>query len=162
MEIKIIIKITLKIIFFVKTFLKTFLVNSLDEFWSCLKYSLKILNANINSITNNPPKIKKRNGKKEIAQNISPKLKATAKETTKICFLLLKPNNSPARRRINNPRQNIKNETKIKTINPATKLIVWDKIENQIALVKKNIRRGAINRNLFGDIINRYVLIMAF
>lgn len=70
-----------------------------------------------------PPKIKKENGKKEIAHTNSIKPKAKIMENIKICFLLLSPINSPERRSDKKSLQNVKKNKKPAINNPLKKLI---------------------------------------
>ena len=93
-----------------------------------------------------------------MAQINSLKPKATPKETIKICFRLFKPNNSPARRLIKSPLQNIKNENKLKIIKPAMKLMVWAKIKNQTIFAAKNAKIGDMNEKFFGEILMAFRL----
>jgi len=93
-----------------------------------------------------------------MAQINSLKPKAAPKETIKICFRLFKPNNSPARRLIKSPLQNVKSENKPKTMKPAIKLMVWAKIKNQIMLAARNTKIGDMNKKIFGEIFTAFRL----
>ena len=121
-----------------------------------------MLKVNTKISVNSPPKIKKRNGKKEITQIISPKAKATTNETAKICFLLFKPNNSPFRLLIKSPFQKIKNENTAKRMNPAKNPTAWANTKNQIKLAAKNIKIGDINKKFFGAIFILYIWVIIF
>ena len=109
-------------------------------------------------VPNKLPKMKKEKGIKEITQINSPRPKVIPKETIKICFRLLKLNNSPARRLIKSPFQNTKSENKPKTRKPEIKLMIWAKIKNQTKLAARNIKIGDVNEKFFGEIFTVFWL----